>query len=332
MDTAGIVQANDLEVVRQDYEALRHGAGVLVRDDCSVIQVTGRDRVSWFHKLATADVQALQEGRGTYGLLLNATGHVVADYSLLIVPDALVLYARQPAIEKLSTNLQRAIFREKVAVNEVSGVTGILSLQGPGAAAILRQILGHLPPLEDYSAASLSRDGSSILLVKNPRLANDGFDLFAAKEYVDVLRRQLISHGARPVGLAALNILRVEAGIPWYADDFDETMLAPEARLDPFIAENKGCYTGQEVIARIRNRGHVNRLLVRLEIQGSRVPARGDDVFVGDRRVGWITSAVWSFERGKPMALGYTRREVSGAGTPVEIERDGSRLPAVVIG
>jgi len=110
-----------------------------------------------------------------------------------------------------------------------------------------------------------------------------------------------------------------------------QATLAPEARLDEFIAPSKGCYPGQETIARIRNLGHVNRLFVQLEITNDQLPARGDKVFADEKEIGEITSAVWSFARNAPLVLGYTRREHSAAGTRVQIVHGDARLGAVII-
>ncbi|MBI4785975.1 MAG: aminomethyl transferase family protein [Chloroflexi bacterium] len=308
--------------LRGEYDALREGAGLIDLAHFGVLRVQGRDRAAWLHKLTTANIEPLEAGRGAYGMLLNATGHVVADFVVLAQADALLLYTSWSAKDKLAANLHRAIFREKVVIKDMSGSLALVSLQGPQA-----QTTGMFPALDPLQSAEI--DGT--LVVRYSRAGSDGLDLLVPRERVVTLWDALIARGARPVGLDALNVARVEAGIAWYGDDFDETMLAPEARLEPFIAENKGCYTGQEVIARIKNRGHVNRLLTHFEIEGDTVPARGDRVFDGEREVGWLTSAVWSFARNSPLALGYLRREKAEGGTRVQIAHGESRIMAVVV-
>ena len=306
--------------LRGEYDALREGAGLIDLANFSVLRVEGRDRVAWLHKLTTANIQALKAGRGAYGLLLNATGHVVADFVVLMQANALILYTSWSAKEKLLTNLRRAIFREKVTLEDVSESFAILSLQGP-------QTVATFSGLEPFHFV----EKDDRLVVRNSRVGTDGFDLLVPREHAVALWDDLIGNGTRPVGLDALNIARIEAGIAWYGDDYDETMLAPEARLEPYIAENKGCYTGQEVIARIKNRGHVNRLLTQFQIEGEIVPSRGDSVFAGEREVGWVTSAVRSFARNAPRALGYLRREVAESGRYVEIAHGEARIKAIVI-
>jgi folate-binding protein YgfZ len=178
--------------------------------------------------------------------------------------------------------------------------------------------------------ASVKFFDSELLIVNRPRAGQDGLDILVERLHAALLWDMLTAKGARPIGFDALNVARIEMGIPWYGDDFDETMLAPEARLDAFIAENKGCYTGQEVIARIKNRGHVNRLLVQFQIAGDVAPERGDLVFLDGQEVGWITSAVMSFASNAPLALGYLRREVVRDSARVQIARGGTRVDAQI--
>ncbi len=307
---------------RAEYRVLRAGAGIIDLSNFGVLRVEGRDRVTWLDKLITANVDGLSVGAGTYALLLNATGHVVADFVLLLYNDAVLLYTSWDAKEKLFANLRRAIFRERVSLNDVSNDFTVLSLQGPRANDVIAKISGTLPALEPFTFVGCKFDGVQFIVAHHSRTASGGFDLLAPRANATALWDALIEYGARPVGFDALNAARLEAGIPWFGNDFDETILAPEARLEKFIAEDKGCYTGQEVIARIKNRGHVNRLLAQFQVEGQVVPERGDKIFADSREVGWITSAAWSFERGAPLAFGYLSRELAQDGTRVEIARE----------
>jgi len=330
-DRDGSTLPRDYGDVRGEYEAFEAGAGLVDLANFGVLRVEGHDRVAWLHKLVTVNVQALGDGAKTYGLLLTAKGHVAADFVLLRQPDALLLYARWSAKEKLFANLRRAIFREKVMLTDVSDVYAILTLQGVGADAILTQTLGTSLAPGDFSFSATKFFDSELLIANNARAESGGLDLLVERRHVAILWDMLTAKGARPIGFDALNTARIEAGIAWYGDDFDETMLAPEARLDAFIAENKGCYTGQEVIARIRNRGHVDRLLAQLQIAGQVVPERGDLVFSDGQETGWVTSAAMSFTHNAPLALGYLRREAAQEGARVQIARGEARLDAVVV-
>ena len=139
-----------------------------------------------------------------------------------------------------------------------------------------------------------------------------------------------IADVAVPVGMQALDTLRVEAGIPWYGRDVDETLIFPETRLEQLVSFTKGCYIGQEVVARVKYRGHINRGLSGLVLEGDRVPAAGARVVAAGKDIGRVTSAVRSFALGRPIALGYVRREHFEPGSPVDVDDGGVVLRAKV--
>jgi len=317
---------------RAEYAALRGGAGLIDLAHFGVLRVEGRDRVAWLDNLITTNIEKIPDGAGAFGLLLEAKGHVLADFVLLRDAEALWLYTSHAAKENLLANFRRAIFREKVTLADVSDAFSILTLQGAGAQECIRKAFGAFPPLTSlqFSYLQFPNTNHQLLGVNHPRAEAPGYDLIAPREHAAALRDALIAAGARPVAFDALNVARVQAGIAWYGDDYDETTLAPEARLEKFIAPDKGCYPGQEVIARIRNLGHVNRVLVQFQIEGARVPARGDLVFAAGKEVGSITSAVFSFAQNAPLALGYLRQEIALEGARVEIApRDPADAPRV---
>jgi folate-binding protein YgfZ len=154
-----------------------------------------------------------------------------------------------------------------------------------------------------------------------------GYDLILPKPNLSELWKLLLEQGRacglQPVGLEGYNMHRMEAGIPWYGFDMDESTLPIEAGLEKSaISFNKGCYIGQEPVARITYRGHVNRQLSGLLLAGERSASRGDRVFNGDQQVGWVTSSGYSFSLRRPIALCYLRREVLEPGTSLRIETD----------
>ncbi len=309
----------------QEYLALKEGAG-LVALEGGVLSVGGRDRVGWLQKLTTVNIEALPEGSGAYGLLLNGTAHVIADFVVLALAESFILYTGKNATDKLEAQLRRSVFRDKVTIDRLEQIL-LLSLQGPHSRRVLDRAFNGLPSLEPFHFARTE----DILVIRNARAGAEGYDLLVPRARLDEIQQACIQNGAHTVSAAALNVARIEAGVAWYGEDFDETMLAPEARLDSFLAENKGCYPGQEVIARIHNRGHVNRLLVQLVVEGETVPQRGDLIFDGDREVGWITSSTWSFLHKRPIALGYIRRELAEKGAHVQVQRESDQIAAQVL-
>ena len=329
-DAERAVAPRDDVRLRAEYTALTQGAGAIVFPDPGILRVEGRDRVNWLHNLITTDVEAMQAGSAAYSLLLEAKAHVLADFVLVNQPEHFWLYTSRAAHANLFANLRRAIFREKVTLTDISDQFGIISVQGPLASDCLSKTLNLSISRSLIASLRLPLTNHQLLCVPNPRIPNR-FDILAPRDAIPDLNRSLATNGANPISLDALNIVRVEAGIPQYGDDFDEITLAPEARLDEFIAPSKGCYPGQETIARIRNLGHVNRLLVQLQIANSQFPGRSDLIIADEKEIGQITSVVWSFARNMPLALGYTRREYATDGTRVQIAHGDMRWDAIVL-
>lgn len=325
-----------------EYAALTQRAGAIIQPDLGILRVEGSDRADWLHNLVTTDVEKMREGGAAYSLLLEAKAHILADFVLVKQAEYFLLYTSAAAHKNLYSNLRRAIFREKVLLSDVSAQFGIISVQGPQAAECLSK--SFQPPISNlqHPTTTLSITQSlvsplqspltnhQLLLIPNPRIPTR-FDIVAPRDDTPDLNGALTTNGADPINLDSLTIVRVEAGIPQYGDDFDETTLAPEARLETFIAPDKGCYPGQETIARIRNLGHVNRLLVQLQIANDKLPDRGDKILVAEKEIGEITSVTWSFAHDAPLALGYTRREFATAGTRVQIVHGDAQSDAVVL-
>ena len=136
--------------------------------------------------------------------------------------------------------------------------------------------------------------------------------------------------GVSPVGMTALNIARVEAGIPWYGVDMDEGRIVLEVGMEESISFDKGCYLGQEIVERASARGRVNRKLSGLLVQANTLPRSGDKLYHNSQEVGWITSAVVSPRLGRPIALGYVRREHLDPGTRLRIDSHGTPVIAEV--
>jgi len=140
----------------------------------------------------------------------------------------------------------------------------------------------------------------------------------------------LVGVGARPVGLAAFDAFRIEAGTPIFGHDVDESVLLPEIPFANLVSETKGCYPGQEVVVRIRDRGHVNRMLRGLLLDGDEVPPHGAEVVADDTSVGRVTSAAWAFGLERPIALAFVRRQHAEPGTRVSVRLGGRAVAASV--
>ncbi len=279
-----------------------------------VLRVSGPDRVRWLHKLITADVEHLTTGQGVHGALLEAKGHFIADFVALALEDSFLLLVDSGARELLLSNLRRYIIREKVRVDDESDRYMLMTVIGPEADALVSSVLHSNAPTSPFYWTRVTLDSTEVILIRGVRAPFPAIDFLVSLDASDALARAL---NAPLISAELLDVLRVETGLPRWGIDFDSTTLALEIPDAMSIRVDQGCYIGQEVVARLVHRGHVNRRLVGLRMEGQ-VPEPGTPISYEDNRVGAITSAVLSPRLGG-IAMGYVRREVAGPGTEVRV-------------
>jgi len=318
-----------------EYAAVRNAAGLIDLSHQGKVRITGGDGRDFLNRMLSNDVQALAAGQGCETFLLNPKGHVVAYLSLLALADAFIAEADPAAAAAMVEMLARYIVADDVTLEDVSEVWGLLSLQGPAAPAVLAKFLGgSAPALGPFQHEEGQVAGAPVRVVFHNRTGETGYDLWVAAAGAaalwDAVTRAGGRHALRPVGLAALNVLRLEAGKAWGSDVAGD-VLAMETGLEGVISFSKGCYIGQEFVVRIAHRGHVNRKLSGLVLDGDRVPVAGDKVVQGEKEAGWITSAALSPALGRPIALGYVRRECNAPGSKVAVHAGGVAVDAEVV-
>lgn len=289
--------------VRDEYDAAGR-AGMIDRSWRGVLRLTGRDRQTWLQGQVSNDVAALQPGQACRAALLDPTAHVLADLTVYALPDALLLAMDPRCLDRVARTLDRHLIMEKVTVADVSSDWLCLSLVGRDLPAVAREgafPVGGLPGAVD---------------VWLPRAEGMAF------------WERLVNEGVLPIGEQAWEMRRVEAGIAVWGHELDESVLLPEADLPDIVSYTKGCYVGQEIVARLHARGHANRGLRRILLEDTApVPKPGDTFHVpetGDppgQGIGRVTSAVASpLHDDRALALGYVRREHWEEGTPVTVQ------------
>ncbi len=314
-----------------EHRAVRAAVGVIDRSYIGVVEASGRDRVSFLNGMLTNDVKRLTPGQGCGAAFLDAHGKVQALLTVLALADRLLLILPSGTAATLCEGLEKYHFAERIEMRDASEEFATFVLAGPGTAAAVERLTGAALPDAPWQHAEATLAGAAV------RLARGSGETGSTEAWVLARRgdgtavlEAIVAAGARPVGLDALDVLRVEAGTPWFGHDLDQTTLLPELPFEALVSTTKGCYIGQEVIVRIRDRGHVNRILTGLTLDGETVPRGGAPVLAGDREVGRVTSAVRSFDLGRPIALGFVRREHATPGTLVGVGGDGSELRARV--
>lgn len=316
-----------------EYRAVREKVGVADLSHQTPFLITGKDRIPFLQNLISNDLKPLEPGKGLYATLLTAKGRVLSDFYLYLLPDALLMDVEWTNAKKTFDQLMRFKFRSQIKIETPSW--GRLLVSGPQARPLLEALLGPLPIKEEKSFFQSEYDGTTLLCIKQSTTGGEDDHLYLPVEGLEKLWERLFSEGGafglQPFGQSALETLRIEAGKLRYGVDIDEHIIPIEAGLEKeAISYAKGCYPGQEVMARIRTYGHVNKHLMGLVIEGSELPKREDKVFQGEKDLGWITSATWSPAAGKVIAMGYLRPQIAIPGTAVEVETHQGRKTAQV--
>src|SRR5262245_36462907 len=311
-----------------EYLAMRDAAAVLDRSELGKVTVTGRDRQAFLQGMLTNDVKALAPGQGTAAAFLDAHGKVMALLFVYALDDRLLLELPAGRTAKTLDALDHFLISEKAYFEVADEMFAILAVQGPRAADLVSTLAARTIDLAPLAHAEVTIAGAPVRVIHRREAGVPGFHLWTAAAQGEALWRTLTGAGATPVGVQALDQHRVEAGVPWYGRDIDETGIFPETRLEHLVSYTKGCYIGQEVVARVKYRCHVNRALAGLVLEGDRVVASGARVTFDGKDIGRITSSVWSPALGRPIALGYVRREHYEPGSPVTVEDAGQSVAA----
>jgi folate-binding protein YgfZ len=312
--------------VEQEYAAIRGAAAIVDRSARLRMLFAGDQAAEALTGLVTSDVLSLKPGAGQYAAALTAKGKVIADVRIFVRADDLLVDTSQPAGSGLTAMARKYVNPRLAKFADVSGVLRTVGVFGPLARTLVEGALAaeadSLAALAPYDHVTLALNGTRILTALVPDLGVEGYDLFVPVESALTLWARLVDAGAVPAGSVAAEIARVEAGRPLWGTDMDETTLAAEANFDALggISYTKGCYTGQETVARLHFRGHANRFLRGLR---SAVPIpRGAQLFAADGQpCGDVRSSVVSPQLG-PIAIAMLRREV-GAGSDVTARWDG---------
>jgi folate-binding protein YgfZ len=284
-----------------EQRALAQSAGQVDRSNRGIVRITGVDRLSWLHSLTTQDIEHLAPGQTAQALVLSPQGHI--EHHLTLADDGTALWAHvEPGTAgALLAFLQSMRFMLRVDPADVTGDFAVLTLKGPATAA------------EPPEGAVVSMADAF------------GTDVVVARDRFPGVSANLEQSGVRLAGLAAYEALRIAAHRPRLGFDTDHKTLPHEVGwIDAAVHLNKGCYRGQETVARVHNLGHPPRRLVFLHLDGSedRLPAHGDPVTADGATVGFTGSAARHFELG-PIALGLIKRTV-----PVDAPLRAGGVPA----
>ena len=305
-----------------EYNAVRETVGVAERGDRARIRMWGKDPAKMLHGMITNDLLKAPEGQGVYAAMLTAKGRTLAELRAFRRPGEVLMEIPREALAGTVEHLRKFVPPMFARWGDVSDEVGELGAYGPNAAALVERVLGvDVSGMAEDGFLAAEFGGVAVMVAGTRYVGNEtGFDLFAPVAALPALWAALLAPGdlgVRPVGLAAIETLRIEAGRPRYGADLSEEVIPTEAfeetgMMGRAISFTKGCYTGQEVIVRIAHRGHVNRHLRGFLLGDGPAPAVGTPIFRADtgKEAGRLTSVAFSPMMGQAVALGYARREL----------------------
>ena len=316
-----------------EYRAARGDAVLADRMDLGRLEIIGKDAADLLHRLTTNDVRGLAPGQGTATAFVTNKGRLVDLVILHHLDDRLLCLTGPGRSAVVAATIDRYTFREDVKVRDLERSHGTIGLYGARASERAAALFGPEAaerPLHHAKAVGFA--GATAILARTFPLGGGGFHLTAEADALPALRRGILgnSPGLLVAGPECIEALRIEAGLPLAGHELTEEYNPWEARLQDAISLNKGCYVGQEVIARLNTYKKVSRCLVRLEIRDG-LPAPGSRIEADGETSGSLTSAAAVPGEGRVVALAYLRDEDAGR-DEVEVADGGGRFRARVLG
>ncbi|GMU06780.1 YgfZ/GcvT domain-containing protein [Corallococcus caeni] len=312
--------------VGAEYGAARDAVALHDASYREILRITGEDRASFLHGMVTQEVKNLPVGSAAYAAFITVKGAMVGDARILKREDDLLLDLEPGLGTKVREFLDKYLISEDAELHDGTPDQAWLKLLGPRTAQALAAVLGgpfELPaPLSSRKAVIAGQDVWLLGTALPGGLS--GVDVLVPRAGLEAVWAALVgAGGVKPAGFDALERVRVEAGVPRYGQDMVDTTIPLEANLTNAISYNKGCYIGQEVIARATFRGHMNRKLAGL-LLGEKDVAPGTELRRGEKKVGWVTSVVTSPVKGQRVALGYVHRDSLEPGTELTLGGEGA--------
>jgi folate-binding protein YgfZ len=338
-----------------EYAAVREGgAGLIDLSPRGRILLSGTEAIQFLNGLITNDMKTLDENSWMPAAFPNVQGRLIASVRVVRLTDegtsmttpaglprrgprenacpTFLIDTEAATHERVLKTIERFTLAGDFRVKDVTSDTALLSVQGRKAADIVNSVLGEsAADLPHGAATQIKWQGSDVTVIHASHTPADGFDLIVNADQAGSLWDVLQSRGARPVGYDALEILRIEAGLPRYGVDMDETNIVTEAALDAAVSYTKGCYVGQEIIARIKYRGHVAKKLSGVLFnQPANVEPGATIKSSDDKEIGRTTSITLSPHLGCTIALGYVKYDYLAPGTEVKVIQDAEDFEAKV--
>jgi folate-binding protein YgfZ len=323
-DYHGCVLPERFADAASEYHAAKETVALFDTNWHATFSLSGPDRVRYLNAIVSNDIKSVGEAYGTRALLLNPQGHILAELEVYALAEKLLVRTHASVRERTFATLDKYIIMDDVNLEDLTDQLGSFAVEGPQAGTVVAQACGlALEGFSEFANAEVPIDGVPCNLVRRSHFGALGAEIIAPREHLGLLWQSMharvhAAHGAS-IGMATLNALRLEAGIPWFPDDFNDTVIPHEAALEAtHVSFTKGCYTGQEIVERVRSRGQVNRRRVSLKFSSANPPApltRLRSTGAEAAEVGIITSSAFSPKAASAIGMAYVRREHNTPGT-----------------
>jgi len=322
-----------------EYETIHQRAGLADLSLRGKILVTGDDRVTWLQSIISNDILPLKPGQGRYSAFMNHKGKILSYFRVFLQPDTLIIEDVGEVGDQTYQTLRKfLLYGTKAKLQSGLDSWGLLLITGPKGQKVLKQALDlEVGSLQVLDTLTFKLGDIQGFLARTEETGGQDYELFIPVEALPSLWSHLLEIGKDlglvPVGREALEITRIEGGLARLGPDLNEKIVPPEANLEEIaFSLSKGCYPGQEVVARMDTYGSVKRRMVGLviETESQQLPEGEAKIFSGTREVGWVTSSTYSPLVKKPIAFGFPLRDFTQPHTKLEIEIQGQRFPASV--
>ena len=304
-------------------------AALFDETDRGLVRVSGSEAATFLHRMSSNVVEGLEPGQGNRNLLLTGKGKILFDFDLAVIPDGFLLSVGPGLAPALIQQLDGFLFAEDVQLEDLTEEAAPLHLVGPGAADLLGR-LGFEPPADEHDSTAGELAGRSVRVTRLRVLGPDGFRIDGGPAAAPALWEALGAAGAQPAGRILADILRVESCRAAWGEDVDDGVYPQEARLEEAFNLSKGCYPGQEVVAKIDTYGGLNKRLFRLKVDHADPVPRGTHLYRHDaerdewRDLGLVTSWAYSFPLDTGQVLAYVKRRHQEPGTTFRVGEGGA--------
>jgi folate-binding protein YgfZ len=306
---------NDFGDWQHEYEIAKTSVALIDKNYLAYFSFTGPDRARYLNAILTNNIKDLQPGQGNISLLLNPQGRILAEIETQSLPDQLLCISPATIRKQLAETLEKFIIMDDVTLADETDSYATLTLQGPKAAQLIQAIANvDLDAMPELASLNVNLNSIATTITRHTFADTPSADIRVARKDIaplwNFLADQTRAIGGGPVGYVALNALRLEQTVPWFGYDFGDKQIPHEAGLEnSHISYTKGCYTGQEIVERVRSRGQVNRRRISLRFSTQLPPPAGTPLTADAKEVGTITSSSPLPSNQNSIGMGYTRKE-----------------------